>query len=109
MNINEITVGEAKELAAMFGNGVASTPFEVGKAYLIRTVTYFITGRVVSITGNFMVLNTAAWVADTGRFCDALNTGVLNEVEPMPDGTIVALTAIVDAAPWAHDLPTEQK
>ena len=95
----------------MFGGdqSAAAVPFEVGKAYFIRTCSYHLTGVVSAIVGAFLVLNKAAWVADSGRFADALATGKLNEVEPMPDGTIVSLGAITDAAPWDHELPTKQK
>lgn len=110
MDINALTIGEAKELANMFsGSSNHECPFKVGKAYFFRTCTYHLTGRVRSIVGGFLVLDEAAWVADSGRFSDALNKGTLNEVEPMPDGTVVALGAITDAAPWNHELPKEQK
>lgn len=97
MTIDELTIGEAK------------CPFVVGKAYFIRTCTYHLTGRVCAIVGNFLILNDAAFVADSGRFAPALSRGELREVEPMPDGTIVSMGAITDAAPWNHDLPREQK
>jgi hypothetical protein len=83
-------------------------PFEVGEAYLIRTVTYHILGRVKSIKGNFLVMNEASWVADSGRFNEAIGKGTLNEVEYVGDA-IVAITAISDAYPWSHKLPKESK
>ena len=43
-------------------------PFEVGKKYFIRTVTYHLTGEVEAIKGNFLVLKNGAWIADSGRF-----------------------------------------
>mgnify|MGYP001106916061 CR=1 FL=1 len=87
----------------------ASHSFEVGQTYLIRTVTMFYTGRVVAITDSDLVLEDAAWIADTGRFSDCLETGVLNEVEPFLDKVIVARGGIVDATPWTHPLPRTQK
>ena len=86
-----------------------STSFEVGKAYLIRTVTMTQTGRVVKITDTDIALEDAAWIADTGRFYTALKTGNLEEVEPFPAGCFVGRGAIVDFAPWPHPLPTQQK
>ena len=82
--------------------------FEIGAAYFIRTVTYHITGRVVAIDGNFLILEDAAWVADSGRFAQAIAKGTLSEVEPVGDA-IVNQTAIVDAFPWPHALPKEQQ
>jgi hypothetical protein len=83
-------------------------PFEIGKAYLIRTVTYHILGRIKSIKGDFLVLDEASWVADSGRFNEAISKGTLNEVEFVGDA-IVALNAISDAYPWNHKTPRESK
>jgi uncharacterized membrane protein len=83
-------------------------PFEVGKAYLIRTVTYHMLGRIEKQSGNFLVLSGASWVADSGRFGTAIESGDLSEVEYVGDA-IVSLMAIVDAFPWKHDLPTKTK
>src|SRR3990167_11478264 len=58
-------------------------PFKIGSCYFIRTVTYFATGRVKAIVGNFLVLEDAAWIADTGRFKEAIMEGKLSEVEPV--------------------------
>jgi hypothetical protein len=84
------------------------TPFEIGKAYFIRTVTFHLTGRVTDIVGNFLLLDDAAWIADSGRFMNALKDGNLNEVEPC-GAAIVNISSITDAFPWKHDLPKAQK
>lgn len=83
-------------------------PFEVGKSYFIRTVTYHLVGKVSSVIGTFLILHDAAWVADSGRFTQAIKNGALNEVEPVGDA-IVNLGAITDAFPWVHALPDKQK
>jgi len=83
--------------------------FELGKAYFIRTVTLYYTGRLVRITDTDLVLEDAAWIADTGRFFNALKTGVLNEVEPYVNPAIVPRGGIIDATVWDHPLPREQK
>jgi hypothetical protein len=82
---------------------------QVGACFLIRTVTHYYTGRVKALTATDVVLGEAAWIPDTGRYHEALRTGVLREVEPYPDEVIVSLTAIVDAARWDHPLPREPK
>lgn|SRR3990167_1324085 len=84
-------------------------PFEVNKAYFIRTVTYFTTGRVKAIVGNFLVLEDAAWIADTGRFSDAIAKGVMAEVEPTEVTMYVNMNSITDAFDWLSNLPREQK
>jgi hypothetical protein len=82
--------------------------FELGKAYYFRTVTHHQTGRVKRIVGKFIELEEAAWVADSGRWHDALMTGTLSEVEPFPHGVIINSDSLVDATPWMHDLPKVQ-
>lgn len=73
-------------------------PFEIGAVYLIRTVTMIDTGRVVAASKQWIVLEDAAWIADTGRFSDALKSCQFNEVEPFPDGRVILnATAIIDA------------
>jgi len=84
-------------------------PFQIGKAYFIRTVTYFATGKVKAIVGNFLVLEEAAWIADTGRFSNALASGVLSEVEPVEVDMFLNLNSITDAFVWKHSLPNKQK
>lgn len=73
-------------------------PFEIGAAYLIRTVTMIDTGRVVAANDKWVILEDAAWIADTGRFADALKKCQFNEVEPFPDGrVIIGAGSIIDA------------
>ena len=86
----------------------SDVPFAVGKSYLIRTVTYHILGKIERVSGNFLVLSDACWIADSGRFSKAIEEGELNEVEFVGDA-IVSLTAIVDGFPWVHKLPKETK
>ena len=110
MKIDDMTIGEAKELAAMFGGTKhQSHSLEIGATYLIRTVTMMYTGRIIAVTDSDLVLEKAAWIADSGRYADALETGSLSEVEPYPDQVIVSRAAIVDAAYWSHKLPRDQK
>jgi len=85
------------------------TPFVIGEAYLIRTVTMIYTGRLVALTPTDFVLEDAAWIADTGRFATALATGSLSEVEPYPGCVIVSRASYVDASVWKHPLPRQQK
>ena len=83
-------------------------PFETGKSYFIRTVTYHLIGRVERIVGKFLVLKDASWIGDSGRFMNAIKEGKLNEVEPVGDA-FLNTDAIADAFPWVHELPKEQK
>jgi hypothetical protein len=72
--------------------------WQIGQHYLIRTVTMIDTGRLVAVTPHELVLEDAAWIADTGRFAQALQSESFSEVEPFPDGRlIIGRGAIVDA------------
>jgi len=99
MDIDSITLGQAKAIAAMLGiNTPDQTAFEIGATYLIRTVTMIDTGVVQSVTNQEIVLTDAAWIADTGRFSENLKSAEFFEVEPFPDGeVIIGRGAIIDA------------
>jgi hypothetical protein len=63
----------------------------------------YLVGELIAFDDHELILRDAAWVADTGRFAEAMRTGSLREVEPYPDGEVlVGRGAIVDAAPWPH-------
>ena len=106
-----IDISELKALISGVNSSNAETShsFTVGECYLIRTVTMMYTGRLVSVTESDVVLEDAAWIADSGRYSDALKHGTLDEVEPYPDAVCVSRAALVDVAIWSHPLPREQK
>ena len=110
MKIDELTIGEAKQLAALFGSKASDDgPWEVGKNYLIRTVTMIDTGRLVAVTSQELVLEDAAWIADTGRFMQAIEEAEFGEVEPFPSGrVIVGRGSVIDAVQIAV-VPRSQK
>ncbi len=113
MNIDDLTLGQIKDIQALLSGGKIKekkeNPFVIGESYFIRTVTYHLTGRLKKIVGNFLILEDAAWIADSGRFKQAINDGVLNEVEPVKVCPLINIESITDAFPWFHDLPREQK
>ena len=80
----------------------------IGMKVFIRTVTFHCTGRIVGIRDGFIKLEDSAWIADSGRFANALETGVFDEVEPTTQ-MWVSVSSIVDFFEWKHDLPKEQK
>ena len=96
MNIDDITIKQAREIAAFFKLGDA--PADVTENYLIRTVTMIDTGVLLTVSEHELVLKDAAWIADTGRFSDALKSCEFSEVEPFPDGrVIIGAGAVIDA------------
>jgi len=119
MNIDDLTIREAKELVRIFGSQPASevvvcpqrVVWKIGCAYMIRTVTMIDTGLLIAVTDQELVLKHAAWIADTGRFADALISLEFNEVEPFPDEeVIVGRGTVIDAVKISVDkLPRLQK
>ena len=97
MNIDDLTLGQLKQIKAQTGDA-AEHPFNIGANYFIRTVTMALTGRLERVTASELVLMDAAWIADTGRFAQAVASGEFDEVEPFPDGeVIVGRGALIDA------------
>lgn len=80
-----------------------------GKNVFIRTVTHHYTGTLEGHDANFIRLGNAAWIADDGRFADALAKGALNEVEPYPGECLIGVGAILDISEWLHKLPRSQQ
>jgi len=110
----ELSLTDLRDLIAPAGTpGMSGTPDPLdptpGTAVLIRTVTMTLTGRVASLSPAWIVLDDAAWIADTGRFADALSKGTLSEVEPFCDRMWVSRGAIVDMTFWNFPLPRDQK
>jgi len=121
MNINEMTLGELKEINSLFtGAKIDRTAtkdnddhWKIGESYLIRTVTHIQLGKLVKLTEKEIVLDSAAWIADTGRFHDALANGIDKqtsaEIEPFEREVIINRGALIDATEYKHKLPKEQK
>lgn len=89
----------------------APTAFwEIGKAYFIRTVTHHYTGVCEHIGPQEIVLSKAAWIADDGRFAQAVATGVFSEVEPFPSQrrVLIGRASVLDAVEITT-IPTSQK
>ncbi len=92
MNIDDLTLGQLRELSAQFKTlqptSACSSFWQVGKPYLIRTVTMIDTGTLVSVDGHEIILRDASWIPDTGRFSQALESCEFSEVEPFPAGLV---------------------
>ena len=103
MKIEELTIGQVREIAS-------SHPFNIGGNYFLRTVTHHLTGKLEEVHFQELVLSQAAWIANDGRFADALVSGEFDEVEPFPKGAkvIVGRASLIDAVE-IQTLPTIQK
>lgn len=123
--IEEMTLAEIKEHQAVNAqiekaigcDGVKSSepdmgknsPYVIGNKYLIRTVTFFYVGELRTEYSGELVLNQCSWVADTGRYSDALSKGEFAEVEKIPKYVIIPKSGIIDVVPWDHALPEKTK
>lgn len=122
MNIDTLTIAEARQIAALFNTNqipqgsalsmksevIPANPFEIGGKYFIRTVTHHYTGRLIAIYAGELVFDTAAWIADDGRLSDSLKSCEFNEVEPYTDKLILGRSGILDAV-LIKTLPVSQK
>ena len=110
MNIDELTIGQIKEINSMIGQGQVNdkSPWVIGRKYLVMTVTMYITGELIGVYEKELLLKDAAWVADTGRFSENLKSCEFEEVEPFNHDVIVGRGTIVDATE-IDILPKEQK
>lgn len=86
-------------------------PYEIGKNYMIRTVTMIYTGTMKEVYDNELVLNNCAWIPETERWADTCEKGVFGEVEPYPKeaSVVIGRQAILDAFVVKWELPTKQK
>ena len=98
LDIESLTLKEIREIAAIANPQASVHPWEIGKIYLIRTVTMIDVGRVVAVYPTEIVLEEACWVADSGRFAQAVATAEFGETEPFPDGrVIIGRGSVIDA------------
>lgn len=91
------------------GGSLSACPFDVGKQYLLRTIGYHWLGRVKLIVGKFLILEEASWVADTGRYSEALSGKIgelqSSELEPSPRPVIVNVDHVTDAVEYPFQIP----
>ncbi len=83
--------------------------WQIGTSYFIRTVTHYLVGILVGVDEHELVLDKAAWIADTGRYSDAIKSGSFNEVEPYVGHVAVGRGGIIDATEYPFKLPLERK
>lgn len=84
-----------------------TTKLEIGKCYFFQTCTKDWVGRLVEIQGPYtVVLEDAAWVADSGRLFNFIREGKAPnmEIEPVD----VVCCQWVNWMPWPHKLLREQ-
>jgi len=107
MNIDSMTFGELKQIAALFGttqSKCACPMLVIGKGYLVQLATgYMMSGRIKEDNADHYVLTKAAWVADTGRFGNAIKLSEFSEVEAFDRDLIITKQSIVMAVEILKD------
>jgi hypothetical protein len=90
---------------------VSAYKFEIGQKYLIRTVTMILVGECVADYADAVGLKRASWIADTGRYQQAVATGVFSEVElyPADKEVFVFKGGIIDGFSADFELPSSQR
>ncbi len=105
--------GKEYVLKAEVEGGDESNPYMKCRAvYFVRTVTQYLTGRLVWVGDKELVFADACWIADTGRFADFLkDKNKVCESEPFPKTSyvIVGRGSIVDMVEYIPGTITEQK
>lgn len=105
MDIEKLTLGQIKEIQSLCGTkNVSRSPFKIGEKYFIRTATFFHLGRLKEVSGKWLILEDASWIADTGRFYDFLKNGKCNEYEGFQDDVFIPLDSVIDITKWKHEL-----
>jgi len=102
MNIDELTIKQVREIADMLNVNIKNDqndpgPWIIGEKYFIRTVTMHLTGELVSVSPQELVLKDAAWIADSGRFHEFLkDPSNADEVEPFVNHVGIGRGSIID-------------
>lgn len=109
MNVEDLTLRQINQIKSLCSGTSLEHPYNIGTSYLIRTVTHHYTGVLKWVGDKELVISSASWIADDGRYHNALRDGTLDEVEPIIGDAIIGRGAIIDAVEWRHACPKEQK
>lgn len=71
--------------------------WEIGKDYVVRTITMIYLGNLKAISETELLLEDCAWIPDTSRWNEFLNGKKPNEMEPYKNDVIIGRNAILDA------------
>lgn len=117
MNINELTIGQIKELQAIFGTtparSAAATPYDkmIGGNVIVRTVTMIFTGKLLAAHPRELVLTNVSWIPETERYMQFVAEGKVKECEPYPEDeeVLIGRGAILDVVALRQPVPRSQK
>ena len=121
MNINDLTIGQAKELSALFGNQQSSNDgiqFGIGKNVIIRTYSAGVwCGTLSQKAGNEVILTNARrlwrwWAAESISLSGVANFGIIedkSQIAPKVDGVWLEAIEIIPTTDKAEKSIMEAK
>lgn len=117
VNINDLTLGQIKEIQKVCAKDVQQEParssatYPIGKNVIVRTVTMIYTGILHAVTEKDLVLLKCSWIPETERYSEFVATGKVRECEPYPDDLLVfvSLGAKLDICELRAELPRKLK
>lgn len=118
MNIEDLTLKQIRELQGLFVDqrkAVSGVDFEreelLCKNVCIRTVTMIYTGKCIAMDDTSIVLVEAAWIPDTSRWMQFVESGTPNECEPYPEDlkVFISRASKLDSFEMKSKLPRSQK
>ncbi len=115
MNIDELTLGQVKEIKSLiFNEKESSSPYGVGENWFIRTVTHHLVGVIKSVGSQEIVLEggTVMWIADDGKFSDFFKGNPSNSYESEVYGendVVLGRGSIIDGTKLGVKIKVETK
>jgi len=91
-----IKANDVNQLEVKVDETQDATFLQIGKVYLIRTVTMIYTGVLKAQSKTELLLKDAAWIAETERWSQTCKDEVFKEVEPYFRDVIIYKGAILD-------------
>lgn len=118
MGIDNLTLKDIKELKCFLGgNSTVSHPpevlpphpYEVGKNYVIVTVTLYYMGKLEAVYKDELRMSSVSFLPEVERLHEFLGEGILKEVQPthVSGDALIGRGGIISVFNWLHPLPSE--
>ena len=78
--------------------------WEIGKDYVVRTVTMIYLGNLKALNHQELLLGNVAWIPDTSRWSEFLKGARPNEMEPYVNDVIVGRGSLLDATEMSQKI-----
>ncbi len=117
MNVEDLTIGQARQIAEMFGKAETRQPCPysdaglIGNPIMVRTVTMIYVGKLIAVGEHELTLIDVSWIPETGRWQQFIADGDVNECEPYPaeQPVLIGRGSILDVTAWTANLPRTQR